>query len=307
MTLVRCLVPLLAMAPLFSPLRAAAQVEGAIDLHVHSAPDSVPRALTAIETAQIARRHGLRAVLYKSHFVETASLAFLVSQVVPEVGAYGGIALNRSVGGFNVEAVKRMAAMTGGHGRMVWMPTVDAAQGPFAATVEAANILPVSANGRLLPEVIAVLETIASLDLALATGHSSSQDSLLLVRAARDLGIERIVITHPLADLTMPPDIRREVIELGAFLEFPFGSIAPIGATSLEELVMRIHEAGAEHVVLSTDLGQPGNPVPAVGFASGVQRLLDAGITQREMDLMIRRNPARLLGLDPPVSAESRR
>jgi hypothetical protein len=299
MTMARCLITLLAIAPFLDPLAATAQIEGAIDLHVHSAPDSVPRALTAIETAEIARRYGLRAVLYKSHFVETASLAYLVSQVVPEVGAYGGIALNRSVGGFNVEAVTRMAAMTGGHGRVVWMPTVDAAQGPFAATVEAANILPISANGALRPEVLAVLETIASLDLALATGHSSSQDSLLLVRKARELGIDRIVITHPLGDLTPPPAIERELITLGALLEFPFGMIAPIGAASLDELVARIRAAGAEHVVLSTDLGQPANPVPAVGFASGVQRLLDAGVTQREIDLMIRRNPARLLGLDP--------
>jgi hypothetical protein len=299
MTIARYLFALLAM-PMLAPSIAAAQIEGAIDLHVHSAPDSVPRALTAIETAQIARRHGMRAVLYKNHFVETASLAYLVSQVVPEIGAYGGIALNRSVGGFNVEAVKRMAAMTGGHGRIVWMPTVDAAQGPFAATVEAANILPVSANGELLPEVLAVLETIASLDLALATGHSSPQDSLLLTRAARRLGIDRIVITHPLGDLSLPPPIQRELIELGALLEFPFGMIAPIGATSLDELVTRIRGAGAEHVVLSTDLGQPGNPVPAAGFAAGVQRLLDAGITADEMDLMIRRNPARLLGLERP-------
>jgi hypothetical protein len=299
MTKARWLITLLAIAPFFVPPTAVAQIEGAIDLHVHSAPDSVPRALTALETAQIARRHGMRAVLYKSHFVETASLAYLVSQVVPEVGAYGGIALNRSVGGFNVEAVKRMAAMTGGHGRVVWMPTVDAAQGPFAATVDPANILPISANGELRPEVVAVLETIASLDLALATGHSSSQDSLLLVRAARGLGIERIVITHPLGDLTPPPPIERELIALGAFLEFPFGSIAPIGATSFDDLVARIRAAGAEHVVLSSDLGQPGNPVPAVGFASGVQRLLDAGVTPREIDLMIRRNPARLLNLDP--------
>ena len=297
--MVRCLLTLLAIAPLLEPAIAGAQIEGAIDLHVHSAPDSVPRALTAIETAQIARRQGLRAVLYKSHFTETASLAYLVSQVVPEVGAYGGIALNRSVGGFNVAAVERMAAMTGGHGRVVWMPTVDAAQGPFAAAVEAADILPVSANGELLPEVIAVLETIASLDLALATGHSSPQDSLLLVRASRELGIERIVITHPLGDLSPPEAIQRELIALGALLEFPFGMIEPIGATSLDELVTRIRAAGAEHVVLSTDLGQPGNPVPAVGFAGGVQRLLDAGVTQREIDLMIRRNPARLLNLGP--------
>jgi hypothetical protein len=238
-------------------------------------------------------------VLYKSHFVETASLAYLVSQVVPEVGAYGGIALNRSVGGFNVAAVQRMAAMTGGHGRVVWMPTVDAAQGPFAASVREADILPISANGQLRPEVIAVLETIASLDLALATGHSSPQDTLLLVRAARDLGIERIVITHPLGDLTLPDPIQREVIALGALLEFPFGMVEPIGTTPIAELVARIRSAGAESVVLSTDLGQPANPVPAVGFASGVQRLLDSGITQREIDLMIRDNPARLLDLDP--------
>jgi hypothetical protein len=299
MTMMRRLIALLAIAPLLQPAAATAQIEGAIDLHVHSAPDSVPRALTAIETAQIARRHGLRAVVYKSHFVETASLAFLVSQVVPEVGAYGGIALNRSVGGLNVEAIKRMAAMTGGHGRIVWMPTVDAAQGPFAATVQAADIVPLSANGELLPAVIEVLKTIASLDLALATGHSSPQDSLLLVRAARDLGIERIVITHPLGDLSLPPAIQREVIALGALLEFPFGMIEPIGSVPLDDLVARIRAAGAEHVVLSTDLGQPANPVPAVGFASGVQRLLDAGVTQREIDLMIRRNPARLLNIDP--------
>jgi hypothetical protein len=298
-TMVRYLIPLLAIALLLRPLAADAQVEGAIDLHVHSAPDAVPRALTAIETAQIARRHGLRAVLYKSHFTETASLAYLVAQVVPEVGAYGGIALNRSVGGFNVAAVERMAAMTGGHGRIVWMPTVDAAQGPFAAAVEAADILPVSADGALLPEVRAVLDTIASLDLALATGHSSPQDVLLLVRTARDLGIDRIVVTHPLGDLRLPEPIQRQVIELGALLEFPFGMVEPIGAIPLAEIVVRIRAAGAENVVLSTDLGQPGNPVPAVGFASGVQRLLDAGVTQREIDLMIRRNPARLLNLEP--------
>jgi hypothetical protein len=87
-----------------------------------------------------------------------------------------------------------------------------------------------------------------------------------------------------------------EVLEL---LEFPFGMVEPIGSITLAELVTRIRAAGAENVVLSTDLGQPGNPVPAVGFASGVQRLLDAGVTQREIDLMIRRNPARLLNLDP--------
>jgi hypothetical protein len=297
--MVRCLITLLALSPLLQLSTAAAQVEGAVDLHVHSAPDSIPRALTAIETAQTARRYGMRAVLYKNHFFETATLAYLVSLVVPEVGAYGGIALNRSVGGINVAAVEQMAAMTGGHGRIVWMPTVDAAQGPFAAAVDAEDIVRVAEGGKLLPEVVAVLETIASLDLALATGHSSPQDSLLLVRAASDLGITRIVITHPLEDLTLPDVIQEEVIALGALLEYPIANAAPIGSMPFDEFVEHIRSAGPENVVLTTDLGQAANPVPAAGFAGAVQRLLDAGFTQREMDLMIRRNPARILNLEP--------
>jgi hypothetical protein len=284
---------------LLLPWIAAAQIEGAIDLHVHSAPDSMPRALTAIETAQLARRHGMRAILFKNHFVETATLAYLVSQVVPEVEAYGGIALNRSVGGINLAAVEQMAAMTGGHGRVVWMPTVDAAQGPFAAAVDAADILPVSRNGELLPEVVNMLELIAELDLALATGHSSPDDSLLLVRAANALGMDRIVITHPLNDLTMPGTMQREVVSLGALLEFPIAMAAPTGAISFEDFTARIREIGPENVVVSTDLGQATNPVPPVGLAIGVARLLEAGFTESEVDLMIRRNPARILDLDP--------
>ena len=102
----------------------------------------------------------------------------------------------------------------------LWLMKV-ADHAAVSATVEAANIVHVSANGQLLPEVIAVLETIASLDLALATGHSSPQDSLLLARAARGLGIDRIVITHPLGDLDLPPAVQRELITLGA-KEFDF-------------------------------------------------------------------------------------
>jgi Family of unknown function (DUF6282) len=297
--MMRHLMMLFLLIPVVYAGAAVAQIENAIDLHVHSAPDSIPRALTAIETAQIARRHGMRAVLYKNHFFETATLAFLVSQVVPEVEAYGGIALNRSVGGINPAAVEQMAAMTGGHGRIVWMPTIDAAQGPFAAAVDAADIVPVSRNGALLPEVLAVLDIIAELDLALATGHSSPPDSLLLVRAARERGIDRIVITHPLDDLTPSPDIRRELIELGALLEFPVGMVAPIGSIPFDEFVEQIRAAGPQNAVLSTDLGQAANPVPAVGFASAVARLLEAGFTQSEIDWMIRRNPARILGLEP--------
>jgi hypothetical protein len=74
---------------------------------------------------------------------------------------------------------------------------------------------------------------------------------------------------------------------------------APIGTIPFDEFAARIRAVGPENVVLSTDLGQAANPVPAVGFATSVTRLLEAGFTQRELDFMIRRNPARILKLEP--------
>jgi len=80
-------------------------LKGAIDLHVHTVPDSGPRSVDALELARIAKRYGMRALLFKNHHTQTASLAYLVSQAVPGIEAYGGIALNNTVGGINPNSV----------------------------------------------------------------------------------------------------------------------------------------------------------------------------------------------------------
>ena len=103
-----------------------AELAGVIDLHVHVAPDSRgPRSVNGFEAAQMALRHGMRAILIKNHYTETASQAYLVSEIVPGIDVYGGIVLNRSVGGINSVAVESMASTTGRLGRMVWLPTFD--------------------------------------------------------------------------------------------------------------------------------------------------------------------------------------
>ena len=47
-------------------------------------------------------------------------------QEVPGIEVFGGIVLNRAVGGINTEAVRRMIEMEGRRGRIVWLPTIDA-------------------------------------------------------------------------------------------------------------------------------------------------------------------------------------
>jgi hypothetical protein len=281
-----------------APLRAGAQLDGMIDLHVHAAPDSVARSVDALETARMAQRRGMRAMLFKSHYSETASLAYLVAAAVPGFEAFGGIALNRSVGGINPVAVERMALMTGKRGRVVWLPTFDSEHNHLTVTPNP-NHVPIARGGRLVAEIAALLAMIDKYDLALATGHSSPAESLLVIRAAKAAGVERIVVTHPSARLVqMPLDVQKEAASLGALLEYPVGLALPTADLTFDEFAAQIREVGPANVVLSTDLGQVGNPVHTDGLGSFVQRFLAAGFTQNEIDAMTKRNPARILGLE---------
>jgi hypothetical protein len=289
---------------LWIPGPAAAQLEGVIDLHVHCAPDSGPRSVDALEVARMARRAGMRALLFKNHYTSTAPLAYLVHQAVPGIEVYGGIALNRSVGGVNPQAVEHMARTTGRLGRVVWMPTFDSEH--YHRTVRPnPNFVPIARDGKLLPEVEEVLEVIAREKLTLATGHSAPAESLLLIRAARRHGIGRIIVTHPLLkEVGMSVEMQKEAAEMGALLEYPFNAILPSnpvwggGSSSLEEYVEAIRAVGPEHCVLSSDLGQPMNPVHTDGLIAFFEQLKGKGFTPAEIDGMAKRNPAKVLGLE---------
>ena len=280
------------------PFTALAQLEGVIDLHVHCAPDSGPRSIDALDTARMAQRHHMRALLFKNHYTHTASLAYLVSQAVPGVESYGGIALNRTVGGINPPAVEHMARTTGGLGRVVWMPTFDSEH--YHRTVEPnPNHVPVSRDGKLLPEVKEVLALLAKLNLALATGHSSPAESLLLIREAKRVGVGRILVTHPMLPLVgMSVEIQKEAAQLGAFLEYPAAIALPTGDMTVDDYAAAIREVGPAHVIVTSDLGQPLNPVHTDGLVWFFDQLRSHGFTGDEIDLMTKHNPARYLALE---------
>ena len=105
---------------------AEVSLEGVVDLHFHTGPDSRPRSVDDIEASRLAAEAGLRAVLLKNHFTMTADRAALAMGQVDGLEIFGGLVLNRSVGGINPEAVRQMAAFSGGRGKVVWLPTFDA-------------------------------------------------------------------------------------------------------------------------------------------------------------------------------------
>lgn len=273
------------------------ELQGIIDIHAHVGPAtelSISRTLDAIEAAQLAQRHGMRAINLKQHYLETASWAYLVSRVVPGIKVFGGIALNRSVGGLNVNAIEQVATFKGGFGRVVYMPTFES---EFYNPNSPIGV-PVSKNGQLLPAVFDVLKVVAKYDMALSTGHSSPAESLMIIKAAKDAGVARIFVQHPaLNRINMSVEMQKEAVKLGALLEYVLGE-ALGNVKDFEHWTGLIKAVGPENVVIGTDLGQWGRSTPTDGYKVVIPRMLKAGFTQAQLDMMMKTNPARLLGLE---------
>jgi microsomal dipeptidase-like Zn-dependent dipeptidase len=63
------------------------------------------------------------------------------------------------------------------------------------------------------------------------------------------------------------------------------------------QVAQAVKDIGADHLVLSTDLGQQGMMTPPDGVENQVAAVRAAGVSQADIDKMMKRNPARLLGL----------
>jgi hypothetical protein len=272
---------------------------GTIDIHVHSDPDSRPRSIDGIDVAKLARSRGMRGIVLKNHYDPTGGLAYVVHKEVPGLEVFGGIALNLTVGGINAAAVSHMTEVTGGLGRIVWMPTFDA-ENQVRSSKENRPFVRVSRNGELLPEVKEVLSLIGQRGLVLATGHLAPQETLTLLDEARRRGVQRKVVTHAMNDpvlMTVPQ--MQEAAKYGAFIEFVGGSLSTADAKArMDSFADAIRKIGPEFCILSSDLGQRGNALPPDGFADFISALRARGFSAQETDIMSKRNPARLLGLE---------
>jgi hypothetical protein len=273
-------------------------LSGAIDIHVHTLPDDRPRALDGVQAARQAHDRGMRAIVLKNHYESTAGLAYLVRTLVPNIDVFGGIDLNRTVGGINPAAVEHMTRVTGGFGRIVWMPTFDA-ENQVRFSKENRPFVSVSRNKELLPEVRQVIALIAKHNLVLATGHSSAEEGLMLLREGRTQGVQRMVVTHAVnPPILMNVAQMQEAAKLGAFIEFVGSS--PVSADArarYDAFADAIRKVGPQFCILSTDLGQMGNPLPVDGFAAFLAALRERGFSEQEIGRMSKENPARLLGL----------
>jgi hypothetical protein len=288
-------------------------LEGAYDLQLHIGPDVIPRRIDDIDCANEFLAHGMRGFVLKSHYVQTGERAQVVTKAVPGINAYGAVTLNHSLGGLNPVAVE-IAGRSGC--KIVWMPTVDAENEtagrldggteklPFWAKIQrelaAEGIAPpplsvLDASGRVIEPARRCLERIARHNMILATGHLGRREILALVRAAAEIGVKKVVVTHaefPSQNLT--GDEQKALADMGAVIEHCF-TTTYTGKAPWEATFANIRKTGVSRTVVSTDLGQAINPPVAEGFAMFAQHLLDAGFSVDEVRTMAVTIPTRLV------------
>jgi hypothetical protein len=104
------------------------------------------------------------------------------------------------------------------------------------------------------------------------------------------------VFTHAMnAPVLMDVPQMQEAAGLGAFIEFVGGALVP---AVVDRYADAIRKVGPEFCILSSDLGQKGNPLPPDGFAAFLMALRSKGFTENELARMSKQNPAKLLGLN---------
>jgi Family of unknown function (DUF6282) len=282
---------------------------GVIDMHVHSHPDVFGRNMDDIDVAQLAKARGMRGLVLKNHISETASRAALVMHAVPGIEVWGGIVLNNAVGGINPNAVEWMHRIYGSRGKVVWLPTFESDKHVKTFSKPDAQGLVVAPGGKVTPQMEEVLKIVARENLLLATGHVHPEEVIAVTRRAREVGVKNILVTHGLTNVPgLSMAQAKQVADMGAmievcFLQFRAGPNAPLpflvhwAQVNAKHVAQAVKELGARSLVISSDLGQSGNMTHPDGIEAAIMEMKKEGISDGDIDLMMRKNPARLLGL----------
>ncbi len=284
----------------------------AYDLHIHSAPDVLPRKMDDLEMTQRIIVSGMKGYAIKSHYFCTSERAQIIRKIYPQCHAIGTITLNSAVGGINPMAVE-MAGRSGA--KIVWFPTVDSehelehlahspseklpywakikqqmeAEGVFSPTI---NILQ---DNRLKDEVFTVLDIMARFNMILATSHVSKAEAFALVKAAKERKIERIIITHVDFPSTFySVEEQKELLKYGAFMEHCYTTPAT-NKVDWNTVIGQIRAIGPDRVILGTDLGQATAVYPDEGLALFGEKLLENGFSEDDIRTMIVKNPTSLV------------
>lgn len=280
-------------------------LQGVFDMHVHSAPDIRERAYTDFEMMEAGIRVGAKGIVLKSHHGTTMNRAFLVNEHNKiiykgqnDFKMYGSITLNYGIGGLNPVAVETALKMGA---KVVWLPTTHAAN-QFRKNGKTGGIECLDSDGKIVKPLEKIFNLIKEYNAVLGTGHLAPDEIFKVVAQAKEIGINKIVITHPefwVVGMSHEDQVKI-VKEYDVILERCYAQ--PMGGgvykSNLKDNLEVIKKVGYKNVMVNTDGGQVENPNWEIALEEYMKFLLDNGITEDELYYMTRTIPAKLLGVE---------
>jgi len=295
-------------------------VNGAYDLHFHAGPEVIPRKYDALQAGEALRSEKMGGAVLKSHYFSTVPFVKMAHERGYD-NVWGSVTLNHYLGGLNPFALRASLGMT--HNgqqllKLVWMPTVHAAAhlavrkadgelydvppewtGGLITGTPVSQVPPICiTDGAAQAPLKEILRIIAENDLILATGHISKEEVFHLVPLARSLGVNKIILTHPAYETTeLTVDEIRQLTALGGVYAEQSYALMPIDNLTPADVAAHIRGVGAEHTIMTTDLGQQKRMSSGEGMALFASLMEAEGISSDDMRTMMIDNPCKLLSL----------
>lgn len=281
--------------------KVASLLQGAVDMHVHPGPSPFPRRVGIYHAAAQAAGAGFSAIFVKSHhhsMVTDVQAAQDVHGSLP-LPVYAGVALNDQVGGLNPYAVDLALNMGG---RIVWFPTISSGKHIHehsgglnfpSASIQLRHNTAISLtkdDGTVKEEVRDILSLIKEHDAVLNGGHLGPDQLDVLITTAHEMGLRRIVVSHPNFVIGASSAQCAEWVAKGARFEHclcMYDERSTFYSWKIDVLLGYIKAVGVENTQLGSDLGQRNNPLPVEAFAEIVQKLLDAGMTEADIRRLV--------------------
>lgn len=290
-------------------------LEGGVDMHSHVGPSKFDRRVNGYEYARQCAVAGFDAIVMKEHYLPTVYAVEYIDRLLEAEGidikVVGSLVLNYCNGGFNPFAVQ--TAIDYGS-KVIWAPTIDAKNhgektsgvGTFLGVEEipeeyrsVAGLTATDEVGELTDDVRLCIEKIVDANVVLAIGHLSYEETEAMVEYATSLGHEKVVIDHPLFDITdFDRDQMDALVAMGATLNFPYCGLGPRFRWSTpEEICDNIQRVGVDNCIVSSDVGQPGNPSAPEALEMMGELLIRAGLSVEEYTTLLEHNPKELLDI----------
>ena len=290
-------------------------LEGTIDNHIHCCPHINKRSTDIFEVIKKAEQNRMYAIGLMDNFSNTSGYAALVKKFFPKMKlkVFGGLIMEPPSGGVNLENVKialNYSYFKNDGAKFISFPThhtryVAKIEKRKKSYVKKCFYVP---NSGPTKETKEILKLIAKNNLVLNTGHLSDKETINLVKAAKKIGVKKILVPSN----TFNEQTIYKLKKFKVKFEFSFffisratnvplthvdGEKHKIKGTNEDTLKILIKAANPRNVILSSDCGVSVLPKPHIGFSKFINKVIRLGFSKKEIEYMIKINSKKLFNL----------